>query len=90
MNNCVNIRHLSIQSRYYTHHKCFVKMCVLLALKSGQLLYGGLEKTKNCVKVVLPINKLPYQILNCISLATQKHQNLLCSAFHRTELAKRL
>ena len=57
---------------------------------TGWLLNGGPEKTRNCVKVVPSINKLPYQILNCISLATQKHPNLLCLAFHRPEVAKRL
>ena len=57
---------------------------------TGWLLYGGPEKTKNCVKVVPPINKVPYQILECISLATQKHPDFLSSASHRHELAKRL
>ena len=52
---------------------------------TGWLLYGGPEKTKDCVKVVSPINKVPYQILDCISLATQKHPDLLCSASHRHE-----
>ena len=43
----------------------------------------------NCVKVVPPINKLSYQILNCISLATQKHPDLLYSAYHRPDRVKK-
>ena len=58
--------------------------------RAGWLLYGGPEKTKDCLQVVPPINKLPYKILYSTSLATQKYPDLLCSASHRPELAKRL
>ena len=63
---------------------------ILQYIHTGWLLYGGPEKTKDCVQVVPPINKLLFKILNSTNLGTKKHSDLLCSASYRPELAIRL
>ena len=54
---------------------------------TGWLVYGGPEKTKDIVKVMPPINKLPYKILDSISLAIQKYPDLLWSASHTVDMS---
>ena len=95
MGTCTSLFLFLFDFEYFENYICFLSVSICLATTAskkttGWLLYGGPEKTKDCVQAVPPINKLPYEILQSTSLATQKNSDLLCSASHRPDLGKRL